>query len=206
MVGATVPQMDEPLTRDQRATLLEEIEKLQGQIKGAKLKLYSPTSEVEPGRTLYKWGTFTYFAVAIVGAGVAASGLITSLNPPDSVTLSPTESLQLALIAGVFGGALSGMRSLNDRIANGWEHENGTREPDPSESKERFSKALLGGFLARPLLGAGTGVLVLAGAHAGQFETAKTLYGIMFWSTVGGLFAKTLLDKLNESFKKVLGK
>jgi hypothetical protein len=192
-------------TLQEKADLHEKIKTLEGQIAAAKLKLYEPEDiAAEPERKWYKWGTFAFLFLVTLASGIVGARLILSF--PSSEPSTPIESLSVALVAGVFGGALSGMRSLNDRIAAGWEYENGTREPDPTDSKERFNKKLLGGFLARPLLGGGAGILVFTGARVGEFKTAQTLYGILFWSTLGGLFAKTLLDKLNEAFKKVLGK
>ena len=102
---------------------------------------------------------------------------------------------------------------MNDRVANGWEFDGGSREPDPAERKERFNLRMSRGFYARPLLGLASGPLVLAGLKLGQFmqdpvpaPAIDERYRIVFFCLLGGLFSKTLLDWLKDVFKKLLGK
>jgi hypothetical protein len=59
--------------------------------------------------------------------------------------------------------------SLNDRVADGWEFDDGSRQPDPAVDKERFNLRLANGFIARPFLGLASGPLVLACIKLGRF-------------------------------------
>ena len=111
----------------------------------------------------------------------------------------------MALLAGVAGSSVSALVSVNRRYAGGLEFSNGSRYPD-QEKKERFNCRLVVGFLTRPLLGAATGPLVALGLSAGIFkETASELPAVVFWSALGGLFAKTLIDKLKDLFANLIG-
>ena len=144
------------------------------------------------------WG---YLLGGVVSAVVWGAWLLVRWEADERLA-----QFSLACAVGIVGAALSGLISLNERVANGWEFDDGTREPDPAERKERFNRRLAGGFLARPFLGVVSGPLVLAGGRFGHFASAEDEYGIVFLSLLGGLFSKTLFDWLRDAFKKILGK
>ena len=118
--------------------------------------------------------------------------------------------LTICITAGLFGSCIAALRSCLDRRANGFEDEFGNAAPNPKELKERFSEGMFFWFMGRPMLGAAVGVLVYLGVTGEVFSegVAKSLTGgaptkLAFVAVLGGLFAKTLLDLLLETTKKI---
>jgi hypothetical protein len=67
-------------------------------------------------------------------------------------------------------------------------------------------------FYLRPFLGTGMGVLAYAGLAAGLLFTTGSASAavrpesVLFAAVVAGLFAKTLIAKLKNSFDQIVGK
>ena len=81
---------------------------------------------------------------------------------------------------------------------------------------DKFSLRMAPFFLIRPVLGASMGFVVYVGIVSGLlFATKQTgknpnqeglsLEALAFYSTLAGLFAKTLLERLKTMFKAFLG-
>ncbi len=190
----------EELNVEQRAELEKEIKECEAKILAAKINLYSVregTGKPPIWLSWVSWGYLLSFMLASVAWGTVIFV---------SSTYHPLNEYALAIASGILGAATSGLISLNDRTANGWETDAGTRSPDPAEKKERFNRRLTGGFLARPFLGLVTGLLVFAGGRYGHFAYADGSHGVIFLCLIGGLFSKTLLDWLKDAFKKILAK
>jgi hypothetical protein len=114
----------------------------------------------------------------------------------------------VCMVAGTFGSSVSAMLSALQRRAEGWEFSDGTPYPDDAV-KQRFSERMFPFFLARPWLGAAVGFLVFVGGlsnYIGKFENPPELYKLTFLAIMGGLFAKTLIEKLKDVFDNLVGK
>ena len=103
--------------------------------------------------------------------------------------------------------------SAAQRYSDGVETRDGRQYPG-TERKPRFNDAMVPFFYLRPFLGAGMGVLAYAGLIAGLlFTTGSTgsasavrPESVLFAAVVAGLFAKTLIEKLKDSFDQIVGK
>ena len=154
--------------------------------------------------------SFRRLLVFLTGTGVAAGVGIGFALAWDS-NKSP-RLLLLGALGGVIGGVLSAAVSAMDRYANGFELLNGEAIPPSPTPLPRFSIRMLPQFYFRPALGAGVGVLAFAGLVAGVLFSAPSTSGtaivpesILFFSLVSGLFAKTLIERLKEGFKAMVG-
>jgi hypothetical protein len=124
----------------------------------------------------------------------------------------------LALAGGALGSAVSAVVSAAGRVANGWELSDGKKLPpdDPERPpKDMFVAKMAPFFLLRPFLGAATGFLVYVGIVGGVLIAATEPprpgenldpYGVLFLSTLGGIFAKTFLEHLRAAFDALFGK
>jgi len=115
---------------------------------------------------------------------------------------------RIAVVAGIFGSCIAAFRSCLDRRANGLEDKDGNVAPG-LEEKERFSDGMVVWFLGRPMLGGAVGLLVYIGVNGEIFSVAakeKILanpWEFLFYMTLVGLFAKTILDLLLKATKEV---
>jgi hypothetical protein len=119
----------------------------------------------------------------------------------------------LCVFAGTLGSSISALVSALERIGAGWEFSNGWKwPPDPKgrppegDDRPMFGERLRRGFLARPALGAATGYLVYVGLRSGGLaikdattSDTKALIPV-FVALLGGLAAKSFLDKLRKIF------
>lgn len=187
------------LTPEKKAELERRIRTTEAEMAAAKTELYSVDGGCERLGWL-SWALFGYLITVVIGSTAWAAIII-------CIPYAPLAEFQLAAASGILGAALSGLISLNQRVANGWESEDGARTPDPAEKKERFNRRLSGGFIARPFLGLVTGILVLTGAHLGLIASVvvRDPDARVFFCLLGGFFSKTLLDWLKDTFKSILG-
>lgn len=109
----------------------------------------------------------------------------------------------LGIVAGCLGSSTAALRSALDRHANGIEDRDGNQWPDPNSKKERFNRGMGIWFLYRPVLGIVVGFLIYLAADAGLFGYSISPTRLGFFTLVGGLFAKSLLDLLLEKFKQI---
>lgn len=114
----------------------------------------------------------------------------------------------ICVVSGTLGSSISAMLSALQRRADGWEFSDGTTYPD-DQRKQRFNERMIPFFFARPCLGAAVGLLVFAGSlsnYLAKFENPPDLFKLTFLAILGGLFAKTLLEKLKDIFDHLFGK
>lgn len=120
-------------------------------------------------------------------------------------------ALLLCIAAGTLGSAGMALVSAAERMANGWESHDGLKWPD-SNKPDRFSLRMTGQFVVRPFLGALVGFVTYVGVVGGYFVTVSSPEGaslrpagMAFFAVLAGLFAKTMLERLKEMFKALVG-
>jgi len=118
----------------------------------------------------------------------------------------------ICVAAGTLGSAVSALISVLERVADGWELRSGKKWPI-SEKLFRFNKRMALFFVARPFLGSVMGLLIYTGMVGGYLiATTKTTHenftaeGLAFFAALGGVFAKTFLEKLRNTFESLFGK
>src|SRR6266704_1732897 len=128
------------MTSEDRAKLQAEVGRLEGELAAAKTRLYSKDKNEGGAKSLqfWRWALWAFLLVFVLGAALWAVFVILNWTTAPA----PLRDFSLASAVGLLGAALSGLMSLNERLANGWEFEDGSREPDPGEKKERFNSRL----------------------------------------------------------------
>lgn len=167
-LGRQAPR--EPTVCDEKAKLLAEVARLEGELKDARTRLYCRTGALDNEIELLEYCSraLTWFLLVFVLVAAACTAVVLFWKTV------PLRDFFLAAAAGVLGASLSGLISLNERVSNGWEFSDGTREPSPAETKERFNLRMWGSFLARPFLGLASGPLVMAGFRLGQLAPTQS--------------------------------
>jgi len=152
-------------------------------------------------RRLSRW----FWAILIY---LGATGVISALWVATEVVQTSPRRMLLAILAGILGSCIAAFRSCLDRRAAGFEDQYGNVAPG-FEKKERFSDGMVVWFLGRPVLGAAVGIVIYAGLQGGVFSAAVKegilagdVWKFLFYSTLTGLFAKTILDILLDVVKK----
>jgi hypothetical protein len=152
------------------------------------------------------WAVLAWLGAVTVACGI---GIAAVLRPEDEMS---TQRLSLlSLLAGALGSAIAALASAADRISHGWELENGDKVPADGAS-DRFVRRTVPLFAIRPLLGAGTGVLAYTGLVGGLLFASSSggeqprTESVLFFAILGGLFAKTLIERLRDTFDHFLGK
>jgi hypothetical protein len=122
-----------------------------------------------------------------------------------------TQRILLCIVGGTLGSSISAIVSAAQRISHGWEFSQGDKYPTP-EPKDKFVARMLPLFMIRPFLGAAMGMLIYAGVTGGYLiaveETETVTFsrqGLLFFSFLGGLFAKTFIEKLRAMFDTFFG-
>jgi hypothetical protein len=155
----------------------------------------------------------TKLLVFLVSLGVMAIGGIAFALYEDSLQ-AEVRLLVLGACGGLLGSCVSAGISAAQRYSDGVETRDGRQYPG-TERKPRFNDAMIPFFYLRPFLGAAMGVLAYAGLVAGLlFATGSTgsagfavrPESVLFAAGVAGLFAKTLIEKLKNSFDQIVGK
>jgi hypothetical protein len=155
--------------------------------------------------------TIGYLLVLVAVTAVSGIALLYYGKEIDSSKVI-NESWWLAtfcVVLGTLGSAVAAVLSAADRVATGWELSDGTPRPKGAKG-EKFNARLLPLFIIRPFLGAAMGFVVFAGVKSEwliKTEQGKEfpLYRFLFLAILSGLFAKTLLDKLKDLFKALVG-
>ncbi len=122
------------------------------------------------------------------------------------------QAIWLCVVGGTLGSSISALLSAADRISNGWEFSGGYKYP-AEQPKDKFVARMVPFFIVRPFLGSAMGLLVYVGLTGGyliavQNTQAATFSreGLVFLSFLGGLFAKTFIEKLRVMFDTLFGK
>lgn len=189
---------------EQRRALKERKELLRRELNEIDAKLAYPDQAIVDRETNHLRKLF--WITEVVLCGTLVSSLAALLYLPWLYSCLLDETYFIATLAGITGSSISALVSANARYAAGYEFSDGTPYPDQSK-KERFNSRLVAGFVTRPLLGAVCGplvILALAAGLFGSFDLTNHL-NVALWSGMGGLLAKTLLDKLKDVFANILG-
>jgi hypothetical protein len=113
---------------------------------------------------------------------------------------------QLAVaFLGFSGSGVAALTSSLNRYANGFEREDGTKEPKEAKG-ETFNRRMARWFLVRPFLGLLVAPLFLWGVDIfdhGSTKFLDTPRHIAFWAFLSGLLAKSVLDLIKNLFKNV---
>ena len=154
---------------------------------------------------------FSYL-VAVVLVCLAAGAALLAGWSPGSERIQSLQNILLCVVAGTMGSGVSAVVSAADRYSHGWELEDGTKLPK-AEPGDKFVRRMVPWFLIRPFLGSAMGLLVYAGLTAGYLiavlnpdNASFSEEGLFFLSFLGGLFAKTFIEKLREAFDILFGK
>ena len=167
-------------------------------------------SQVREIRALRIWAAIVVSWLVlfiVVSLGLAVALLAGSL----AITVQLQEIL-ICVAAATLGSGISALVSAAERISHGWEFSGG--QPYPAEEpKGKFVARMIPFFMVRPFLGSAMGLLVYAGLtsgypiaiqNAGQQSFSPP--GLFFLAFLGGLFAKTFIEKLRAMFDTLFGK
>lgn len=122
------------------------------------------------------------------------------------------------IAGGTLGSSIAALRSVLARFSHGWEFSDGKKYPvmlvnNEEVRKDKFSARMIPFFIARPFLGTAAGLIVYTGMLSGYLISVTnanqedfSIQGLTFLSILGGMFAKTFFEKLNEIFKAIVGK
>jgi hypothetical protein len=112
--------------------------------------------------------------------------------------------LAVALI-GFSGSSVAALTSCLDRYANGFERDDGTKEPKEAKG-ETFNRRMARWFYVRPFLGLVVAPLLLWGIEFFVKDPSTfhdSIQHIAFSAFLGGLLAKSVLDLIKNLFKNV---
>lgn len=118
-------------------------------------------------------------------------------------------SFWIVIVSGIFGSSAAAFISTLDRYAKGYEDIHGNAYPDPDTKKERFNQRFSNWLLFRPVLGIVAACLIYFGANTLLSDSdfkPDSPESYAFIGIVAGLFAKTLIKSLLDTFKAMLGK
>ncbi|MDH7448333.1 hypothetical protein [Aquimarina sp. 2201CG14-23] len=118
------------------------------------------------------------------------------------------EIIWICILSGILGSSVSALISVLQRKANGWEFKNGMKYPDEFP-KDKFSVRMSTFFAIRPILGILSGFIIYYGFQIiGVFKYRTEEFdesNVIFWSLLAGLFAKSMIEKLKDVFKNLIG-
>lgn len=108
-------------------------------------------------------------------------------------------------IIGFSGSAVAALTSCTNRYANGFELDDGTKEPAGAKG-ETFNRRMARAFYTRPFLGFVAGPVLIWGLEwfvrkPEEFTGSPEL--LAFTAFLGGLFAKSVFDLIKGLFKNV---
>ena len=138
--------------------------------------------------------------IAFLGKGTVAG-----------ITDLATQRILLCVMGGTLGSSVAALLSAAERISHGWEFSGGDKYPAP-EPKDKFVARMVPFFIVRPFLGSAMGLLVYVGLTGGYLiavenagDATFSRQGLLFFSFLAGLFAKTFIEKLRAMFDTLFG-
>lgn len=191
---------------DDRDEARKQIAVLEAEIKRLSALVHAPSEEelTQEQPDLQRLSLrVTYYLLTCLVVSIVSLALLVAYASRDVLT-----TIVIAGVAGFLGSSVAALLSINERVAYGWVFRSGNRTPAPGERKERFNARLTRGFVSRPFVGIVAGLLVLFGCVTGVLWKVQLedTFKLTFWCLLGGLFAKTMFDKLKEVFKNLVGK
>lgn len=147
-----------------------------------------------------------WLALIVVGSGFATAVLLSSA---EDYAESTSFQLVLCMTGGALGASLTALLAAGERIARGWSF-----GLDALARTERRFNARLAPLLAvQPILGAALGMVLLLALSSGSVMllrlTEGTTFdpmGLLLFSVVAGLFARTLLARVRDSVEALFGR
>jgi hypothetical protein len=139
-------------------------------------------------------------------AAFSATALVLALATRDGA-VSPMTAAWVGLAAGALGSAVAALLSLSERVAAGWELDDGSKWPRDGGSPARFNRRMWLLFAQRPLLGAFVGLMVVLALVGGVRAdiAGDEIVILAFWVGTVGFFAKTVLESLKAMVKGLVG-
>lgn len=178
---------------------------------------HAKQEEKKEGRKLRWTASFVLVWLLVLSLGSIAVGLflLTADVGKHSLNVDMLNAL-LCVLGGTLGSSVSALISVANRIANGWEFEDGTKYPK-KKPRDKFVARMVPWFIVRPFLGSAMGLLVYVGIKGGYLIAVQNASqgtshgtfsreGLLFFAFLGGLFAKTFLEKLKMTFDSLFGK
>jgi len=148
----------------------------------------------------------SWLVVMIIGSIGLAVPILTKLFESQDGTNASAWRVLLCVVGGTLGSSVSALLSVADRISHGWEFSEGDKYPEP-EPKDKFVARMVPFFIIRPFIGSAMGLLIYTGLIGGYLiaiESAGSATfsrnGLLFLAFLGGLFAKTFIEKLRAMF------
>ena len=145
--------------------------------------------------------------ITVVSLGM---GVLLLSQPQQAGFSAP--AIWLCVAGGTLGSSISALVSAADRISQGWEFSGGEKYPALGP-KEKFVARMVPFFIVRPLLGSAMGLLIYVGLTGGYLIAVQNAQGatfsregLLFLTFLGGLFAKTFIEKLRAMFDTLFGK
>jgi hypothetical protein len=159
---------------------------------------------------LRRW-SYRVLGVLVAVAAGSAAGVVLVL-PHHPVGAGSNRLMAIALLGGMLGSTASALRSACERLATGFELDDGTRFWPPAAQKgQKMGIRTIPFLIVRPFLGAAMGLVAYAGVVGGFLIATSTQpksfspQGILFFALLAGLFAKTFLHRMDIVFKTLLG-
>ena len=147
----------------------------------------------------------TWYLLGVILLFLVVSVLLGTYGP--TMANAPWWGIVLSIAAGTVGSGVAAVQSAQQRRANGWEVNDGTKYPE-DKPEDKFTEGMLPLFYTRPFLGSVVGAVFYFGAPS-VFGLGASVHEnpeqLAFWSFVVGVLAKTFLETLKDLFKK-LGK
>ena len=168
------------------------------------IELTSKQQDDEHNLRRLAWIVMGILLVLVTGAVAASAWLLDAVGDVAEPRTNP-RVIALCVTAATLGSAVSALISAADRYAHGFELADGTKLPQ-AQPADKFVERMAPWFLIRPFLGAAMGLLVYVGVVGGYLIAVDTddevrfnPHSLAFLSFLGGLFAKTLLEKLRKA-------
>ena len=147
-----------------------------------------------------------WLSLVVVGAGFATAVLLSSA---EDYAESTSFQVVLCMTGGALGASLTALLAAGERIARGWSY-----GPDALARTERRFNGRLAPLLAvQPILGAALGMVLLLALSSGSVMllrlTEGTTFdpmGLLLFSVITGLFARTLLARVRDSVEALFGR
>ena len=147
-----------------------------------------------------------WLSLVVLGAGFATAVLLSSA---EDYAESTSFQVGLCMTGGALGASLTGLLASGERIARGWAH-----GPDAlARGERRFNPRLAPLLAVQPILGAALGMVLLLALSSGSVMllrlsegTTFDPMGLLLFSVIAGLFARTLLTRVRDSVEALFGR
>lgn len=147
-----------------------------------------------------------WLSLVVLGAGFATAVLLSSA---EEYAESTSFQMVLCMTGGALGASLTALLAAGERIARGWAFGNDAL----ARTERRFNARLAPLLAVQPILGAALGMVLLLALSSGAVMllrlTEGTTFdpmGLLLFSVIAGLFARTLLARVRDSVEALFGR